>query len=191
MLNMAYAHVVDDEAATSERLGILFTCLGAGCFVGPMLANFFTNPERPATLQMVCVAGIAFMMSGWIGFSQSSSFSLFCFFSLVRGIGSSIIWVNSSILLQRLAAQEILGRVLALDFALMMIFDCVTAYVTGVLLDAGVTKHEIAAVVSVVAASFLLLWSIYHVLGQGAAQKKFNHPSIQINDDKIGNVVFA
>lgn len=191
VLNMEYAHVPDDEAATSERLGVMFSCLGAGCLVGPMFANFFTDPDRPASLQLVCIGAIAFMMSGWIGFSETSSFSLICFFSFVRGCGSSVIWVNSSLLLQRLSVPEMLGRVLALEFAFMMLFESIIAYATGILVDKGITKHEISTAVAGIAAGFFLFWTTYHMFGKGAARKEFNQPSLEVRVDAMANVVFA
>lgn len=191
VLNMEYAHVPDDEAATSERLGIMFSCLGAGCLVGPVCANFFTDPDRPATLQLVCIGAIAFMMSSWIGYSQAASFSVICFFSFVRGCGSSVIWVNSSLLLQRLSVPEMLGRVLALEFAFMMFFESVIAYATGILVDKGITKHEISTAVAAIAAGFFLVWSTYHLFGRGAARKEFNQPPPEVRVDKVAKVVFA
>ena len=191
VLNMAYAHVADNEVLTSERLGITLTCLGAGCFVGPLFANVFTDLACPSTLQFSCVGAIAFMMCGWIGISQSSSFSMFCSFLFVRGVGECIIWVNASLLLQRLTAQEMLGRVLALEFAFMMIAESVTAYLAGFMIDAGLTKHQIAGLLSVVAAGFLAFWSVYHILGFGGARKEFNQSSSLVRDCKEASFVVA
>lgn len=191
VLNVKYAHVPGDEGATSERLGIVFSCLGLGCLVGPICANFFTDPDRPATLQMVCIGAIAFIMCSWIGLSQALTFTAVCIFTFVRGLGSSVIWVNSSLLLQRLSVPEMLGRVLAFEFAFMMFFDGLMAFITGILLDAGISKHEIASAVAAVAGAFFGLWSVYHMFGNGAARKEFNQVSKDLQVDKVAKVVFA
>ena len=191
VLNAEYALVPGDEKQTSERLGIIFSCLGLGCLLGPVCANFITDPDRPATLQLVCVGSLAFMMSGWIGFSQTSTFSIVCIFTSLRAFGSSIIWVNSSLLLQTLTVPEMLGRVLAIEFASMMFFDGILAILTGILLDSGFTKNDVAAGVAAIAGAFFAVWSIYHMFGLGAARKQFNQPTPDVRTDKIARVVFA
>jgi hypothetical protein len=200
ILNVEYAHVPYDEGATSERLGLLFSCIGLGCLLGPMCANLVTDPDRLATLQLVCIGAISFMMSGWIGFASSTDFTTICIFTTVRSFGSSIIWVNSSLLLQRLSIPEMMGRVLALEFASMMFFDALSAMIAGRLLDtegggAGVAKTDIAVGQAILAATLLTLWTIYHMFGKGAARRRFNRPLSIANGeggvDREAHVVFA
>lgn len=190
VLNIEYAHIPDDEEATSSRLGLIFSCIGLGCFVGPMFANLFTDPDRPATVQLICIGAMALMMSGWIGFSQANSFATICIFTALRSFGSSIIWVNSSLLLQRLTIMEMMGRVLALEFASMMFCDALMASITGKLLDAGVAKTEISVGAAILAATLFFLWTIYHTFGKGAARKQFNQKP-ESSAERVAQVVFA
>lgn len=191
VLNVEFAHVPNDEDATSERLGLLFSCIGIGCLLGPMCANAFT--ERPVSMQLVCVGAMVIMMCGWIGISQTTqNFAAVCVFTAIRAFGSSIVWVNSSLLLQRLSVPEMLGRVLALEFASCMFFDAVIATLTGRLLDTGIaSKHDIASCAAAMAGTMCFFWSVYHMFGKGAARKKFNQPLEVPGSEKMAQVVFA
>lgn len=100
VLNASYAHVDGDEAATSRRLGLLSSCIGLGCLLGPMIANLFVDIDHPKSLQKVCVGALACMGSGWLGVSMSDRFVNVCFFTVVRTIGSGILWIDSTLLLQ-------------------------------------------------------------------------------------------
>ena len=191
ILNVEFSHVEGDEAETSKRLGLIFSCIGLGCLFGPMFANTMIQAERLGTMQLACVGSLAFMMMGWVGFAQDPGFALICVFTSVRSFGSSTIWVNSSLLLQNLASPKMLGRVLALEFGLCMAFDALAATIAGQLLDYGVPKHTISAGVSFLAATLFTIWSIYHMFGQGAAQKKFNHASLTPTGKRVAQVVFA
>lgn len=188
-LNVAYSFVPDDEAATSRRLGYVYSCMGIGCFLGPIIANFFTDPERPKTLQFVCIVAIAFMTIGWLGVANAPSFGVICVFTAVKTVGSSTIWINSSLTLQRLAQPQRMGRVMAFEFACAMLFDAMSATVAGRLIDRGYAPAQIATGASTLAATLLLLWSTYHLFGRGAARNEFNQPKKVTSE--TAQVVFA
>lgn len=91
------------------------------------------------------------------------------YFSCLRASESSLIWVNSSLLLETLSVKEMLGRVLAVEYASYTIFEAFAATVAGRLQDTGYSKDQIA--LSAPCFGFIVtgLWSVHHYLGQGAA----------------------
>ena len=55
-------NVPDNKAATSRRLGLIFSFIGLGCLLGPTVANFTIKADRPTTMQLICIGLLAFMM---------------------------------------------------------------------------------------------------------------------------------
>eukprot|EP00547_Thalassionema_nitzschioides_P013503 CAMPEP_0194246582 /NCGR_PEP_ID=MMETSP0158-20130606/15211_1 /TAXON_ID=33649 /ORGANISM="Thalassionema nitzschioides, Strain L26-B" /LENGTH=475 /DNA_ID=CAMNT_0038982517 /DNA_START=24 /DNA_END=1448 /DNA_ORIENTATION=+ len=175
VLNVQYATIPNDEDASAARLGLIFSCLGLGCFTGPIVATFLISAERPSTTQLVCIGSFAFLVSSWVGMSQSSSenqFSFICIFTTWRALGDSIIWVNSTLLLQQLVSAEFLGRVISVDYLLTELTDAISVWVVAKLLDDGLGKNAITLGLAVLSATVFSLWSIYHLFGLGAARRQ-------------------
>lgn len=85
---------------SSQRLGILFAFVGIGCFLGPIIADPFTNMDQPKSLERICLISYLSMAVGCWGLSKIQSFAWVCVFTAVRSAGSSVIWIDSSLLLQ-------------------------------------------------------------------------------------------
>lgn len=102
IINVHSAHVDGDELATSTNIGFIYSSVGLGCLLGPIAANCFTDMSRPATLQIVSIAALIFVVAGWLGMAagNNSDMTLLCLFNSIRAFGSSIIWINSTLVLQ-------------------------------------------------------------------------------------------
>lgn len=102
VLNVTLAHVEGDEGETSRLMGRIYSSVGIGCIIGPVLANStIVHGDKPRTLQLAILFGLVFMFAGWIGVARNvSSFTFICAFTTVRSIGSSTIWLFSTLLLQ-------------------------------------------------------------------------------------------
>mmetsp|Transcript_13227 Transcript_13227/g.32146 ORF Transcript_13227/g.32146 Transcript_13227/m.32146 type:complete len:575 (-) Transcript_13227:46-1770(-) len=176
ILNVHYAHVEGNELLTSTHIGIIYSSVGLGCLLGPIVANFFTDTTRPATLQMVSVNALAFIVIGWLGMATERyrSIGWLCLFNAIRAFGSSIVWINSTLLLQILTPGYMQGRMLSFDFATTMLCDTVIAFVAGVDEDAGIATSSIDKSAAALMGLMWVLWSIHHFSGQGAAKKQFN-----------------
>jgi predicted MFS family arabinose efflux permease len=188
ILNTEYAYIPGDEAATARRLGFIFSSIGLGCVLGPVVGNVATDANRPMTMQRICIFGLLLEGIGYLGWSQStnSSFGIICLFSGIRAIGSSLVYMNATLILQELSLAEILGRVLGTEYALYQLSDAIIAVATGRLLDQGVSKERMSVGVAILAVTLFCLWSLYHTCGLGAARQKFNRPH-----EATANVQFA
>jgi len=177
VLNVILVHVEGDEAETSRLMGRLFSFIGFGCMIGPMLANStIVYGDKPRTLQISIVFGLFFMTAGWLGIARNiTSFEALCVFSCVRTIGSGCVWVFSTLLLQNLTSSRYMGRVLALDFCLARVAETCAAFVAGRLEDNGRSNSEIAYFSTGVAGSLFVFWCTYHNMRYGAARSKFNN----------------
>eukprot|EP00591_Stephanopyxis_turris_P007054 CAMPEP_0195527276 /NCGR_PEP_ID=MMETSP0794_2-20130614/28827_1 /TAXON_ID=515487 /ORGANISM="Stephanopyxis turris, Strain CCMP 815" /LENGTH=459 /DNA_ID=CAMNT_0040658157 /DNA_START=21 /DNA_END=1400 /DNA_ORIENTATION=- len=179
VLNVSFSQIKDDEAASSARLGIIFFSVGLGCMLGPLTANCFTDIKKPSTIQLACIVGLSLVTIGWYGIAFVSAFQWICFFTLVRSSGLGIVWVNSTLLLQKLVPEHIRGRVIGLDFGLTVASETLAAFSAGALKDANNTVGEISLIACVVAALSCLFWMIVHECEGGAAHTKLPEVSIQ------------
>jgi MFS family permease len=113
---------------------VLFAARGIGTAVGPIVARRISGEGNK---RMQASIGIAFLIGGvfYIAFGTATSF---VFALVVLGIahcGGSILWVNSTVILQRRVEDSFRGRVFAAELALLTLTMAASNYVTGELLD--------------------------------------------------------
>jgi MFS family permease len=123
---------VGKSAATG--IGVLFAARGIGTAVGPIVARRMAGE---VDTRMQTWIGIAFLIGGafYAAFGSATSF---VFALVVLGIahcGGSILWVFSTVLLQRGVDDNFRGRVFAAELALVTLTMAVSNYTTGELLD--------------------------------------------------------
>ena len=115
-------------------IGVLFAARGIGTAVGPIVARRLSGEGDK---RMQASIGIAFLIGGafYMAFGTATSF---IFALIVLGIahcGGSILWVFSTILLQRGVEDNFRGRVFATEFASFTLTMAASNYLTGELLD--------------------------------------------------------
>jgi len=115
-------------------IGVLFAARGIGTAVGPIVARRIAGE---VDRRMQASIGIAFLIGGvfYILFGSATSF---IFALVVLGIahcGGSILWVFSTVILQRSVVDSFRGRVFAAELALVTLTMAASNYVTGELLD--------------------------------------------------------
>jgi predicted MFS family arabinose efflux permease len=120
--------------STATGIGVLFAARGIGTAVGPIVARRIAGESRH---RMQAAIGISFLIGGvfYIAFGATASF---LFALLVLGIahtGGSILWVFSTVLLQRGVEDHFRGRVFAAELALLTLTMAASNYVTGEMLD--------------------------------------------------------
>lgn len=180
VLNVLISKVPGDEDESSRRLGIIIACQGFGSLLGPILANaLLIDGRRPRTIQTACIASFFLIIFGWVGIANAPNFELICFFTLVRCMGGSTIFLNSTLVLQNLTKPDMLGRVLAYQETLTNLLLTIMAYIAGNFEDSGFGKKEIAYLSASLAVFFVAFWSSYHLFGLGAARKE----SLYSDDD--------
>jgi MFS family permease len=123
---------VAGKAATG--IGVLFTARGIGTAVGPIIARRWTGETRK---QMQNAIGIAFLIGGafYIAFGVSRSFPWALAFLAMAHMGGSILWVFSTVLLQKTVEDQFRGRVFAAEMALVTLTMAASNYVIGELMD--------------------------------------------------------
>jgi MFS family permease len=119
---------------TATGIGVLFTARGIGTAVGPIVARRWAGETRR---QMQNAIGIAFLIAGmfYIAFGVSRSFGWALLFLAVAHTGGSILWVFSTVLLQREVEDKLRGRVFAAELALLTLTMAASNYLVGELMD--------------------------------------------------------
>jgi MFS family permease len=119
---------------TATSIGVLFAARGIGTAVGPIVARRWVGETRR---QMQLAIGIAFLMGGvfYVAFSSSPRFVPALIFLAVAHMGGSILWVFSTVLLQRAVEDEFRGRVFAAELTLLTLTMAASNYIVGELLD--------------------------------------------------------
>ena len=129
---------------TATGIGVLFTARGIGTAIGPIMARRWSGETRK---QMQNSIGIAFLIGGafYIAFGVSRSFIAALLFLLLAHMGGSILWVFSTVLLQRSVEDKFRGRVFAAEMALVTLTMAASNYVVGELIDRGYSPRVVTA----------------------------------------------
>ena len=170
VLNDSFSERGDENSATadivmegsSHRLGMLFGFVGIGCFIGPAVIDRFTHMDQVGSLERACCWSFVLMGIGCYGLSQAKGFLWICVFTSVRSAGSSIVWIYSSLILQKFSTSSMLGRVMAIDYALATLSEAFSAMCAGVLQDeVGLSAEQVSFLETLVAVGTLAAWIIY------------------------------
>lgn len=105
----------DVMEGASQRLGILFGFVGVGCLIGPLIIDGVTDMNKLESMEWSCLGSFLLMGIGCWGLSLGWGFVWVCFFTAVRSAGSSVVWVQSSLLLQKFSTNTMLGRVMSVS----------------------------------------------------------------------------
>jgi predicted MFS family arabinose efflux permease len=123
---------IGKDAATG--IGVLFAERGIGTAVGPIVARRIAGEGNR---RMQTTIGIAFLIASafYMTFGVATSFTLALVVLGLAHCGGSILWVFSTVLLQREVEDNFRGRVFAAELALLTLTMAVSNYATGELLD--------------------------------------------------------
>jgi predicted MFS family arabinose efflux permease len=133
---------VGKSAATG--IGVLFAARGIGTAVGPIVARRISGEGKH---RMQVSIGIAFLIGGafYVAFGWASSFVIALLVLGLAHTGGSILWVFSTVLLQRGVEDDFRGRVFAAELALLTLTMAISNYATGELLDRfGLSARTVA-----------------------------------------------
>ena len=114
----------------AASIGLLYAARGLGALVGPMIAGVITS-GAPRTMRQAI--SVAFFLSTvfYLMFAHSPVLAVALICVVGAHSGGSIQWVFSTTLLQMTVPDRFLGRVFALEMALLTLTMSVSTYVTG------------------------------------------------------------
>lgn len=124
-------HYGQDGATT---LGLMFTAFGTGAVIGPLIVNRFGDSSA-AWLRRAILAGFACMPIAWLIVGIAPSLPILLLGCILRGMGGSINWTYSDVLLQISVPNHLLGRVFAFDIAVFTLAVSISLWLTGFITD--------------------------------------------------------
>jgi len=170
--DVVYATFAEDEQGlNSQRLGWMFAAVGVGCLLGPLIL-----PDDRSHLKS-CIYAYAILGIGYGLIGASPEYWQKCVWTVFRSAGTAVLWVESSILIQTTTPLQMLGRVSAIDLALALTGESVSAVMAGLLEDHGWTADQVAFLLGAGGLALSLLW---------AAWSKYRHgPQLLTKDSEI------
>jgi MFS family permease len=161
VLNVTFSEDVNPQIS-ALKLGSLFGFVGIGCIIGSIICDTYADMSKPKNLARLCILGFGCMVIGEsiMAIFASSSFAMICFSTVVRCIGSSLIWVDSTLLIQKFTPPTLLGRVNSIDTAAALLGDCISNLGGGILMDHyDVSPTNLSWILTGLAFTFAIIWS--------------------------------
>ena len=160
-------------------LGIMFDAVGNSALVCPVAVNAFV-PARPGALALACAAALAAIAAGHALMSRSATIWPVLGATFVRAAGSAVVWVYSTLALQLVVPDAMLGRLAAWEMAWYTVAEAGSSLAAGLALDLGhLSPHAIlsvaAAVAAAIAAAFFL-WGRRFAARQGEQDGQGREP---------------
>ena len=129
------AHVFRQGQEGATTLGLMFTGFGVGAVIGPLISNRFGNSEV-VWLRRAILGGFVCMPLAWLIVGTAPALPVALAGCVLRGIGGSINWTYSDVLLQMSVPNHLLGRVFAFDIGIFTLAVSVSLWLTGFVTDA-------------------------------------------------------
>lgn len=133
LLNDYGSDILSNRAAPAI-LGLLFASRGLGAAIGCLFARSWFGESDPI-FRRVVILGFVLLGSSYIALGTASSMLVCCALLVFAGLGNSMIWVPSSVLLQWRTAEAYHGRVFALEFGVMTLVFSFAVILTTALVD--------------------------------------------------------
>jgi MFS family permease len=142
-------------------IGLMFATHGFGAIIGPIIGNMLGDGSVRYLTNAV-VAGFSLTMLGYIFLSISPTLLIAMIPVTLRGMGGSINWTYSSVIIQMQVPDRFLGRVFALDFAIFTLMLSLSLWLTGLAVDGwGLGAREVALTYGVLSLMPVVFWAAF------------------------------
>ena len=149
------------ESGASATLGIIYVVSGLGTGLGPIVLRRILGDAYHRMLWAIMV-GFVLLSLGILGLSLSPTLGFFSLATLVRTVGSGVVWVFSAALLQMLVPDSFRGRVFAFEFAVLTLTQSISTYLAGFLQDNwGLSVQRTTAVFGITGIFVTTIWLIF------------------------------
>lgn len=163
VLNVKFSELPEIQIADDAEitLGLIFAMVGIGCFLGPVVLNLIVAP-RPKPLVWACAAAFCLLFVGSAFMAYAQTLFMVLAATLIRAVGSSTLWIYSTLLLQFRCPNSILGRVSATEMAIYTIAEASSSVYGGAAFDIfHFTLQTTVIVLAVLAGAVALFWVGY------------------------------
>jgi MFS family permease len=164
----------------STSIGLLFAARGTGALIGPVIARAITGSSARTMRQAITAA--FFVSAGfYLLFAHAPSLFVAALFVIGAHAGGSVQWVFSTTLLQMSVPDRFLGRVFALEMALLTLTMSVSTYLTGWALDsAGFSPRRVATLLGIAFIIPGIIWlAIQRWMNRQAPEARIQKPEVR------------
>ena len=140
-------------------ISLLTATSGVGTALGPLIGRRITGSDWR---QMYWAIASGFLVGGTFFVALGHSWSLAsagaCLFA--GRMGGSLLWVFSTVLLQRAAADRFRGRVFAAEGALCTLTMALSGFAVGAAVDHGVSAFTAATILGAISLTIGIAWCV-------------------------------
>ncbi len=124
-----------EGADGAVSLGLLWASFGVGAFIGPVGLNLVNDGSVHRMRRLIAVGALWITVSLFV-LGVAPSLAVAGLAIALRGIGGSVTWTYSVIVLQKSVPDRLRGRIFALDLANVQLLSALCAVLTGWAVDA-------------------------------------------------------
>ena len=144
-------------------LGLTFAMVGLGCQMGPILWNACLEPG-PRSRFLAVVLAFAKMAASYALTVVASDIYSFLFAIFLRCMGSAVVWVYSSLLIQTEVPTGLQGRVFTIERAVYVFCEMSSVLLGGyVFAEWHMGVRQVCALMTVISTALLLAWTTFYV----------------------------
>lgn len=150
--------------AGDAGIGLLYAARGGGALLGPLLLRPLVGDD-PGRMRKGIVASFFFSGIGYFLFGVSAAIGIWlAALALMLGhLGGGANWVTSTILIQEVVPNRLLGRILAIDTGLVTFTTAISTLGYSLALQGGVYSVSLAYLGAAIFIGYGLLWNIMTV----------------------------
>lgn len=115
-------------------LGIFYSVFGVGAFIAPIALNRI-NDGSVARMRRLVILGFISICVSWVFLGNSATMLLACVAILLRAMGGSLNWTYSTIIIQKTAPDDKMGRMFSLDWMGFHLATVLSTLTHGALID--------------------------------------------------------
>ncbi len=161
ILNAVYAarvfHYGQEGALT---LGLMFAFFGLGAIIGPLIGNSL-GVRSVRTLQVAINVGFLCLPLAWFLLGVAPTLPLALVGVTLRGIGGSVNWTYSDVLIQLSTIDKFMGRVYSIDFGIYTLALSLSVWLTGAVLDKSAQDPRTIAIYFAIGSLLpLAIWTV-------------------------------
>lgn len=153
------AHIFRQGQEGATTLGLMFAAFGVGAVIGPLISNWLGNSDA-TWLRRAILGGFVCMPVAWLIVGTAPTLPIALTGCVLRGMGGSINWTYSDVLLQMNVPNQLLGRVFAFDIAIFTLAVSISLWLTGFITDAfHLSPRTIVVLLAIGSLGPLAVWS--------------------------------
>ena len=151
-------HNLDPQRGAMLGMSMLLGARGLGALIGPLFSAPWAG-HQARRLRSGILYGYLVIALGYALIGRAGNVWWACLWAAVAHCGGATVWVFSTTLLQLNTEDRFRGRVFSADLGLCMLTIALGAYVSGVLLDVGISARTLVSATGIIMLAPAALWA--------------------------------